>query len=71
MHIKQLWQDDIMVSLDSDSHVLNQEMTGIIYTFIQASYIPVLLFFRGGKVNVNLICMIELFLEDKFGYRFI
>lgn len=43
----------------------------IIYTFIQASYIPVLLFFRGGKVNVNLICMIELFLEDKFGYRFI
>lgn len=38
---------------------------------IPASYIPVLLFFRGGKVNVNLICMIELFLEDKFGYRFI
>lgn len=38
---------------------------------IPASYIPVLLFFRGGKVNVNLICMIELFLEDIFGYRFI
>ena len=38
---------------------------------IQASYIPVLLFFRGGKVNVNLICMIELFSEDKFYYKFI
>ena len=27
MHIKQLWQEDIMISLDLDIHVLNQETT--------------------------------------------
>ena len=68
MHIKQLWQDDIMVSLDSDSHVLNQEMTGPCFSTdktqgssrnLSGGILPCKLDPNINKVGITLCCSSE------------
>lgn len=46
-------------------------MNVLLYTHYTSFLYPSVIILQRGKVNVNLICKIELFLEDKFGYRFI